>query len=177
MKPFIVAISGKSGCGNSTVSGLLAKRLGVRLVNYTFRNMSVELGMPFTELLDKSRNDDSYDRTLDRKQVELARKGDCVIGSRLALWLLPDADLRVYLSASETTRARRIRDRENGKMEEILAFTRERDCADHERYLRIYGIDNDAFSDADLIVNTEKLKPDAIVEILASVVGRVRTEA
>ena len=36
----IVAISGKSGCGNSTVSRLLSDRLGVQLINYTFRRMA-----------------------------------------------------------------------------------------------------------------------------------------
>ena len=49
--------------------------------------------------------DYSYDRALDARQVELAREADCVIGSRLAMWLLPDADLRVFLAGSLEVRA------------------------------------------------------------------------
>ncbi len=175
--PFIVAISGKSGCGNTSVSKALAERLGIRLVNYTLRNMAAELGLSLPELLSRSEGDDAYDRTLDAKQVELAHEGDCVIGSRLALWLLPDADLRVYLTASETTRARRIHDREGGDPERVLSFTRERDRADRERYRRIYGIDNDDWSCADLVVNTERFGVEDIVDVLAAAARAERTRA
>ena len=45
-----IAVSGKSGCGNTTVSRLLAERLGVRLINYTFHDMAKERGIPFEQL-------------------------------------------------------------------------------------------------------------------------------
>lgn len=41
-----IAISGASGCGNTTVSSLLADGLGIPCINYTFRNLAKELGMP-----------------------------------------------------------------------------------------------------------------------------------
>ncbi len=169
MAPRIVAISGKSGCGNSTVSKLLSERLGVRLINYTFRTMATDKGISFEEMLRLANEepDYSYDRELDAKQVELAHEGDCVIGSRLAIWLLPDATLRVYLASSLEVRAGRIHEREGADLADKLAFTKERDESDHERYLKIYGIDNDDLSDADLVINTELWKPDAIVRIVA----------
>ena len=48
-KEIRVAISGKSGCGNTTVSGMLAKTLGVTLINYTFRQLAAEKGMTLPE--------------------------------------------------------------------------------------------------------------------------------
>lgn len=173
MAPLIVAISGKSGCGNSTVSRLLSERLGVSLINYTFRAMAIDRGIAFEEMLRLANEDPrfSYDRALDAKQVELARQGDCVIGSRLAMWLLPDATLRLYLAGSLEVRAKRIHDREGAESAEKLAFTRERDESDHKRYLQIYGIDNDDLSAADLVVNTELWRPEAIVEIVATALG------
>lgn len=39
-----VAISGKSGCGNTTVSSMLAEKLGIKLINYTFRQLAAEKG-------------------------------------------------------------------------------------------------------------------------------------
>ncbi|MGO8692346.1 MAG: (d)CMP kinase [Rectinemataceae bacterium] len=170
----IVAISGKSGCGNTTVSRLLAERLGVRLVNYTFRNIAAERGVDLAEIIESAGSDDWYDLHVDRRQVELAHEGDCVIGSRLAIWKLPDAALRVYLTASVEVRAERIRSRpqgqgpEGGDRETVLAFTKERDRQDHARYGRLYAIDNDDYSFADLVINTEKFLPDAIVDLIAA---------
>jgi cytidylate kinase len=170
--PRIVAVSGKSGCGNTTVSRLLSERLGVRLINYTFRTMAQEMGIPFDRILELAAKDYSYDRLVDTRQIELARAGDCVIGSRLAIWLLPDAALRVYLRAGVEARAERIRSREGGRIEEVLAATKARDAGDRERYRQIYGIDNDDFAFADLVVDTELFEPAAIVDIVSAALER-----
>jgi CMP/dCMP kinase len=178
MAPRIIAISGKSGCGNTTVSRLLAERLGYRLINYTFRAMAIENGISFEEMLRLANEDPgyAYDRRLDARQVELAREGDCVIGSRLALWLLPDATLHVYLAGSLEVRAKRIHDREGNCFEEKLTFTRERDLSDHQRYTKIYGINNDDLSPADLVINTELWRPEAEVDIIENAVKSLNTD-
>jgi len=74
VKASIIAISGKSGCGNSTVSRLVSERLGRRLVNYTFHTMAEELGIPFVKLLEMASADANYDRTLDERQVAMAHE-------------------------------------------------------------------------------------------------------
>jgi len=170
-KPSIIAISGKSGCGNSTVSKLVADRLGRRLVNYTFHTMADEMGVPFVKLLEMAKADASFDRTLDERQVAMAHEGDCVIGSRLSIWLVRDAALRVYLHASSEVRAERIRKREGGDSAEVLAFTKRRDEADRERYLSIYGIDNDRYDFADLVINTERMTPERIADVVVAAIG------
>jgi cytidylate kinase len=148
-----IAISGKSGCGNTTVSRLVAGKLGLRLINYTFHAMAEEKGMDFKELYRRAQEDLSFDRYLDKRQVELAREGDCVLGSRLAIWLLEDADLRVYLYAPLEVRARRIQEREGGDIRKIEEDTQDRDEKDHNRYLKLYNIDNNDYHFADLIVD------------------------
>jgi cytidylate kinase len=163
----IVAISGKSGCGNSTVSDLVARRLGFELVNYTFKNLAKDRGMSFEAVMEGSRSDDSFDRAVDERQVLEARKGGRVVGSRLAVWLLKeDADLRVYLWASPDVRAQRIKAREGNSISGTREFTLQRDLADHSRYARIYGIDNDDYAGVDLVINTERFQPEAIAEIV-----------
>jgi cytidylate kinase len=82
------------------------------------------------------------------------------------MWMLEDADLKVYLEASPRTRAERIVKREGGDIEEVAAFTAERDRQDHGRYLRIYNIDTDDYSFADLIINTDTLSLAEIVETI-----------
>ncbi|MBN2875856.1 MAG: cytidylate kinase family protein, partial [Spirochaetales bacterium] len=123
------------------------------------------------QLLEMASSDPSYDRLLDERQVEMAHRNDCVIGSRLAIWLVRDAELKVYLHASSDVRSKRIQQREGGKYADVLAFTKRRDQADRERYLSIYGIDNDRYDFADLVINTERLDAERIADIIVAAVG------
>lgn len=161
-----IAISGKSGCGNSTVSRLVARRLGYKLVNYTFHSIAQEIGVDFDEMCELAEKDDKWDLYLDERQVEMAREGDTVLGSRLAVWVLDDADYRVYLDARLPVRAARIQKREGGELSDIARKTTMRDQRDHDRYLRLYGIDNNDFSFVDLVIDTEDLSPEQIADII-----------
>ncbi|UKI52658.1 MAG: AAA family ATPase [Treponema sp.] len=161
-----VAISGKSGCGNTTVSTLLAEKLGVKLINYTFRQLAAEKGLTLAQVIENARTDDSYDIFVDNHQVELARAEPCVLGSRLAIWMLKEADLKVYLFASDETRAKRILNREGGDLQKIKDFTAMRDSEDTRRYKKIYNIDNNDYSFSDLIIDTAKFNPEQIVELI-----------
>lgn len=165
-KKLRIAISGLSGCGNTTVSKKLSEMLGVRMINYTFRNLAEEQNIPLSTIIENAKTDDSYDRTVDTKQVEMAREVSCVLGSRLAVWMLPEADLKVYLFASPRVRAERIQNREGGTLEEIMNFTSMRDDADTQRYKRLYNIDNRKYDFVDLIIDTEKMNPDQITSLI-----------
>ncbi|MDR2246533.1 MAG: cytidylate kinase family protein [Treponema sp.] len=170
-----IAISGKSGCGNTTVSRLVAEALGLRFINFTFRNLAHERGLTLQEVISLAKEDDSWDREIDRRQVALAREGGgCVLGSRLAIWMLKDADLKVFLTASPDIRVKRILNREGGDPAMVAAFTEDRDKQDRERYIKNYNIDNDKYDFADLIIKTDDLAPAAIVDII---VRQARTGA
>ncbi len=161
-----IAISGKSGCGNSTVSKLVAEKLGLTMINFTFRQLAEEKGMEFWELCEKSKDDFSYDRELDSRNAEMASAGNCVYGSRLAVWMLEQADLKVFLTASAEVRAKRIFDREGGVYEEILNVTKQRDQNDSGRYKAIYGIDMDKHQFVDLVINTHRLNEYQVSDII-----------
>ena len=166
-RDFKIAISGKSGCGNTTVSRMLAQALDIQFINFTFRSLAAEHGIDLPKVLELAASDDYWDREVDRRQVMLARESvGCVLGSRLAIWMLPEADLKVFLTADAKTRAKRIIAREGESAESAITFTEERDRQDHNRYLKIYGIDNDKYEFADLIINTENLSPDEITGII-----------
>jgi len=165
-KKLRVAISGKSGCGNTTVSSLLAKNLGIKMINYTFRSLAEETGFSLAEIIEKAKTDDSYDKNVDTRQVQLAMEDSCVLGSRLAIWMLKEADLKVYLFADDDVRAKRILNREKGDLEEIKRFTQMRDNEDTNRYKRLYNIDNNDYSFCDLFVDTNNYNPDQIVELI-----------
>ncbi len=146
------------------------------MINYTFRNLAEDRGISFHEIRKQAEESDDIDKYLDAHQVELAMAvPSCVLGSRLAIWMLADADLKVYLLASEEERARRIHARESGSIEEKIRETEERDRLDRARYQRIYGIDNDDYRQADLVINTDVYTPteivDQIIEKLQQVVA------
>ncbi|MCX8014017.1 MAG: cytidylate kinase family protein [Rectinema sp.] len=162
----IIAISGKSGCGNTTVSRLVASALGYTHINYTFRAMAAEMGVPLEQLLAQAQHDFSLDRHLDTYQAALARSGNTVIGSRLAMWMIPEADLKVYLKASEEVRAARIHAREGGDRVAIERFTRERDARDRARYLTLYQIDIDDVRQAHLVIDTEKWSAEDVAMLI-----------
>jgi len=161
-----VAISGRSGCGNTTVSRILAETLDIAFINFTFRTLAQELSVPLAEIIEKAKTDFSYDRMVDTKQVELAGHTSCVLGSRLAIWMLGDADLKVYLTASEDVRTRRIMSREGGDYDENRRFTLMRDSEDTRRYHELYNIDNTDFAFADLVIDTETHTPEEIVLLI-----------
>ncbi|NLK45891.1 MAG: AAA family ATPase [Treponema sp.] len=161
-----IAVSGKSGCGNTTVSTLLSQKLGVTLINFTFRQLAAEKNMTLQQVLEAAKTDSSYDKEVDTRQVELAKKTSCVLGSRLAVWMLKEADLKVFLIAEPEVRAARIQNREGGELSEIMAFTQKRDLEDSERYKKLYQIDNTKYDFCDLIIDTAKYNPEQITELI-----------
>ena len=136
------------------------------MINFTFRQLAAEKGLTLAQVIENAKNDDSYDIAVDTRQIDLARKESCVLGSRLAIWMLKEADLKVYLIADEQIRAERIFNREGGSIEEIKQFTAMRDREDSKRYKKLYQIDNNDFSFADLKIDTAKNTPEQIVDLI-----------
>lgn len=167
-----IAISGKSGCGNSTVSRLVAQRLGLRLINLTFKDLAKEYGVSFAELHRRAARDPAIDRDLDRRQLAQAAAGGCVLGSRLAIWLLEEADLKVYLDGAPLVRARRIAEREELAEDAALAAMNARDREDRARYLKLYQIDVDRYEHADLVLDTARRDQFQVADAIVAAAGK-----
>ncbi len=171
-----IALSGRSGCGNTTVSKMLAERFNFKFVNYTFRNIAKEKGIEFQEFCNMAENDSSWDLYIDEKQVKLAMEDDSVLGSRLAIWMLKEADLKVFLTASPEIRSSRIHKREGGVLQNRMKETDARDARDHSRYIKLYNIDNNKYEFADLIINTDRMVPEQIFEIISAAIRNILKE-
>ena len=166
MKTKIIAISGKSGCGATTISKMIAEKLGYNHVNYTFKQVAEENNTDLKTIIKKSRTDTHYDRQVDEKQTALAKSGPSVLGSRLSIWLLKEDAFTVYLEASAKVRVKRITGREKKNYVTTYLFTRFRDKSDTKRFKKLYGIDNNEYAFADLIISVENKEPDEIVELI-----------
>ena len=103
-----VAISGHSGCGNTTATNNVGNALHLKIVNYTFRDLARDLNLSFEQIHKDASTNLIYDYLTDLTLIRnaLANK-DIVIGTRLAAWLM-DAELRIWLHAPLEARASRI---------------------------------------------------------------------
>jgi cytidylate kinase len=165
-----IAISSHSGCGNTTATNNVGRTLGLDVVNYTFRDLAQDLGIPFEEIQRQAAQSRIYDFLTDLKLMRSSLRPCVVVGSRLSGWLV-DADLRVWLHAPLEARAKRIFQREAEKYssyEAVLYRTLQRDEANRKRYLEVYGIDINDRSDFDIIINTEKLTAEQVSSLIVA---------
>ncbi|HLC47448.1 MAG TPA: cytidylate kinase family protein [Candidatus Norongarragalinales archaeon] len=161
-----IAVSGLSGSGNSTVCKIVGKKLGIPVINYTLRDMAQDLGMGFSEISRKRKEDPAYDLMLDKMQLEqFDAKGNAILGSRLAIWLA-GANLYVWLDAGLRERARRIATREGTSLKAALAATRKRDLENARQYRKIYGIDVGRHEFADIAIDTERNSAAQVAAII-----------
>lgn len=165
-----IAISGHSGCGNSTATRNVGQALGLEIVNYTFRDLASELGMSFDELHAQAPTNALFDYLTDLKLIRAALSDKIVVGTRLAAWLM-DADLRIWLHAPLEDRAGRINKRESEKhsgYEAVLYKTLKRDQQNRKRYLQLYGIDINDHSDFDVTINTALLTAEQVSGLIVA---------
>jgi CMP/dCMP kinase len=165
-----IAISGHSGCGNTTATTNIGQSLDLKIMNYTFRDLAKELGMTFDELHKEAPDNFIFDYLTDLKCIRAALHQKIVLGTRLASWLM-EADLRIWLHASLEARAFRINKREtekNSSYEQVLYKTLKRDEQNRKRYLMLYGIDINDHSDFDMTINTEKLTASQVSGLIQS---------
>jgi cytidylate kinase len=172
-----LAISGKSGCGNTTISATLAKRLDYHLVNYTFRNLAEEMRVPMNEIQIRAKYDSTIDEALDQKQIKMALEHEnCVLASRLAIWMLKDADIKIWIDTPDEIRFKRISERENKDLDIVRVETIERDDDNETRYAMLYDIDVSKASEvADYVVDGTKTPGEICDFIIAKLIDRGKT--
>ncbi|TSC55756.1 MAG: tRNA pseudouridine 55 synthase [Parcubacteria group bacterium Gr01-1014_18] len=172
MFPSIITLSGVPGSGKSTAARSLAEKLGYQYygVSGFFRAMAVEKGISLLELGAMAEKDPTLDQEIDRRMVEFVRSHPkSVIDGRIAGWILRQEQIPSYnilLGASLEIRAQRVSLRENKPYPEALAETEMRQKNERNRYRRGYNIDIDDKSVYDLLVITDRLKPNEVVDTI-----------
>jgi len=161
----IITVGGSIGSGKSTLARLLAQKLDLEYLSIgkIMRDMAKERRMSILDFSLIAEKDHSIDKELDRRQKELAAKGGCVMDSRLGAYMLK-ADFKIWLDASLRVQAKRIVGRDGGSASEAEIVIARREASETERYKKIYSIDVTDQAVYDLVIDTDELTPEMILQ-------------
>lgn len=167
-----VTISGLPGSGTTSLTYHLASahRFDVISAGEVFRQMAKERGMSLGEFGAFCEGDPSVDRLIDERQREIALSQDQIlIEGRLSGWMIPEADLRIWLKASLECRVRRILDRDSfADFDAALKATADRESSEALRYRQYYDIDYSSLDPYHLVLDTELWSVDQLGQIVSS---------
>ncbi|MBQ8180207.1 MAG: AAA family ATPase [Candidatus Methanomethylophilaceae archaeon] len=172
-----ITISGPPGSGKTTACSKLSEALGMEAVVFgkIFRQLAAEKNLTLGELGELAEKDPSIDEMIDGRILEIARSNeDIILESRLSAYMLTRNGIpafRIYLDASPDVRMARVGLREGETFEEAHAKTVERQRSEAKRYMMYYGIDIEDRSVYDLVVLTDDLTPDEVLETILGAIG------
>jgi cytidylate kinase len=173
-----ITISGLPGSGTTTVARLLAKELSLEIISAgeLFRALARDKRLVLEEFSKVAEDTDEFDRWVDAKQREEAMKREHVIvEGRLSGFLVPEADLKVWLKAPLEVRAKRVAGRENLPYDEALAAMEAREQSEQRRYEEYYGINLADLSLYDLVIDTARWREHDIVALLLQAKERLKS--
>ena len=173
-----ITISGPPGSGKTTACNRLSEMLGLKAVVFgkIFRELAAEKHLSLLEFGQLAEKDPSIDEAIDAKILEIARQNeDIILESRLSAYMLSRNSIpafKIYLGASPEVRMSRIGVREGQTIEDAKRETVERQASEAKRYMMYYNIDINDMSVYDLVVNTDELDPDGVIDtILKAIEG------
>lgn len=166
-----VVVNGDLGSGKSTVSGLLARRLGIRRVSIgdLYREMAQQRGVTALELNLHAELDDKIDHYVDQLQRDIANSRESlVVDSRLAWFFFRNA-LKVHLITGPAVAAYRVLGRPADTVEcytsvaEARQRLAERSESERVRFIERYGADKTRLRNYDLVCDSTRATPEEIV--------------
>lgn len=164
-----ITISGPPGSGTTSLARRLAEDRGLRLVSAgeVFRELARERTMDLADFGRLAEEDPEIDRLIDERQVRIAsEEDDIILEGRLSGWMVKDADLRIWLTASPACRASRIAARDAVDEERARVVTVERERSEAARYRSYYGIDIGTLSIYHLVLSSERWGVEALTSIV-----------
>jgi cytidylate kinase len=160
-KGLTITVSGLSGAGKTDGARALAEEFKLNYVSagQILRQIAKERKVPLEDLC-KVREPE-IDHEMDKRNLELAMKGDIVIDARLSGWCAGDwADVKVYYDCPLDVKAERVARRDNITVEQAKKNLEKRDEEDHSVYQKLYGIDSYDESIYDIVIDNEKLSKE-----------------
>jgi cytidylate kinase len=172
-----ITVSGLPGSGTTSLSRHLARQHNLDMISAgeVFRQLAREHNLELAEFGHLAENDPSFDRMIDERQRDIAKKQDnIIIEGRLSGWMVPHADLRIWLFAPLGCRVGRIITRD-GVADDTTAqrLTLEREACEAQRYRTYYNIDINDLSIYHIVLNSEKWGVDGLGGIVDAAVRAI----
>lgn len=178
-KKHLITIAGKLGSGKSSTAKKVAEMLGYKHLSSGdfMRDVASERGISLMELNRTAEGDNSIDKELDNRNIEIGKQSEIILDSRLGFYFIPDS-FRVYLDLPLEVSAERIlKDKENNPnrlkedsasfntKEDVMKSVINRQESERLRYEKLYGIkDVSNANNFDLIIDTSKYSLEEVTQ-------------
>jgi len=177
----LITISGLPGSGKSTVSRVLADRMKLNYMNAgdIFRSLAQKKGMTLEEFGIFAEQNPNVDRAIDKKIVEIAKKGNALLEGRLAGVMLERngvKSMKVWIDAPLKVRAERVAKREAKTIEFVVGEIQERERSEWDRYFKLYNIDLNDLSFYDIIIDSAPITADDVANQVQKAVAQAIKE-
>ena len=188
-KLFSIVISGWPAVGKTTIACRLAEEFGSAMYNggdilkmlaedkgYSVKRDDWWDTTEAKKFMEKRKSDPSFDKKVDKKLIEIVKKGGTVITSYTLPWLVQDESIiiiKFWLRGSPENRAKRMANRDDISFAEAKSIIKLRDEENKRIYYRLYGFRfGEDLAVFDYVLNTDRLSLDSLVEISKLIVRR-----
>jgi len=178
----IVTISGLPGAGDTTVSRLVADKLGYKLVTVgeMFKELAKTHGFENKDLsgfwkTEEGSSESTHHELDDMQKEAVKNEKDLILNGRMAAFLIQEIELKIFLTASLDVRAKRVAQRDNAAVEHIQEEIEKRAEIERSSWKKMYGFDYAADLQAyDVIINTEHWSAEKIAEFIEEMITKKR---
>jgi cytidylate kinase len=179
-------ISGWPAVGKTTIAAELAKEFRLEIYNGgdILKMLAGEKGYSISgkdwwdtedakKFMIERKLNPFFDREVDRRLVEIVKKGNVIITSYTLPWLVQDA-IKFWLKGSQINRAKRMAYRDNISFEDAKNIIKLRDEDNIKIYRETYGFNfGEDLSIFDFALNTDLISLEALIVISKSIVKQL----
>ncbi len=182
----VICISGMAGTGKSTLAKKLAQKYQLQYYSGgdALKDIAKQEGYDIStqgwwetpvglKFLKERVSDPKFDRAVDEKLLEYAKKGNVLLDSWTMPWLLKGG-FKIWLEASFEKRAARVAERDNLPFIDAVAVLEEKEGHTKSIYKALYGfVLGEDLTPFNFVLDTDNLNAEEVFDVLCRVMDNV----